>query len=97
MNPPPHRLARLLPLLPSRLPGWIALWLLLVAAIVAGGGIAGALLFPLAGSLIGMSLTPLQMAANGLRDGAFYALIWAPGVALVATIMLAHEKRRWCD
>jgi hypothetical protein len=85
---------RLLRRMPASLPGWAGLWLLLVGALVATGGLLGACLFPLIGSAIGMDLGIADMVRNGLFDGAFYALIWAPGLSLVACIMAAHEKGR---
>lgn len=38
-----------------------------------------------------MDLPPARMLVNGLKDGGFYALIWAPGLALVICIMRAHK------
>lgn len=80
--------------LPDSLFGWIVTGLLLMGAIVAAGGVLGSLLYPVFGSLLGMKLHVLEMAANGLYDGAFYALIWAPGISLVLCIMAAHHKMR---
>jgi amino acid transporter len=80
--------------LPSGLAGWCVGWLLLVVAIVAAGAVAGALLYPLFGTLLGMDLSVREMFLNGVLDGGFYAMIWAPGVSFVACLMGANWKRR---
>lgn len=80
--------------LPSRWYGWTCLTLLLIFLMTLLGGLLGALLFPLAGSLLRMDLTLLEMARNGFRDGAFLAFIWAPGASFIVVVMAAYEKRR---
>jgi hypothetical protein len=80
--------------LPSGWLGWCAVWSLLVVAIVAAGAIAGSVLYPLVGTLLQMELSVREMFINGVFDGGFYALIWAPGVSFVACIMGAHWKNR---
>jgi hypothetical protein len=72
---------------------WLGLWLGLVCLICLGGAVAGAVLFPAVGLLLGMDLTAGEMARNGLLDGGFLALIWAPGVSFVACLMRAHRNR----
>jgi hypothetical protein len=80
--------------LPSGFAGWSVGWLLLVMAIVAAGAVAGSLLYPVFGTLLGMDLSVREMIMNGVFDGGFYAMIWAPGVSLVACLMAANWKRR---
>ena len=70
---------------------WLLRWLLLVLGICSAGALVGAVLYPVAGTLLGMDLPPARMLVNGLKDGGFYALIWAPGLALVICIMRAHK------
>lgn len=79
--------------LPGSLPGWIGLGLVLTLAITLTGGLLGSLLFPLVGSFLGMNLAVWEMARYGFFDGAFLALIWAPGASIVAGFMGAHWKR----
>jgi hypothetical protein len=71
---------------------WITGWFLLVAGITLAGGCLGALLFPLAGMCLRMDLSVAEMSLNGFKDGAFLAFIWAPGVGLVACLMIRHRK-----
>lgn len=86
--------ARLLAALPSGWAGWIGIGLLIVLAMVTAGGLLGGLLYPLVGTLIGKDLTVLRMVRLGFMDGAFYALIWAPGMSIVLCIAGAYEKKR---
>ncbi|MGA1205581.1 MAG: hypothetical protein ACO3ZW_07215 [Opitutales bacterium] len=39
-----------------------------------------------------MDLSVAEMSLNGFKDGAFLAFIWAPGVGLVACLMIRHRK-----
>ncbi|MFO7724123.1 MAG: hypothetical protein R6V45_01125 [Oceanipulchritudo sp.] len=86
--------ARVLAALPSAWYGWVGFGILLVIAMVVVGGGLGALLYPLVGTLIGMDLALLSMLRTGFMDGAFYALIWAPGASIVLCIAGAYEKKR---
>ena len=72
---------------------WIGLWLGLVLLICLAGALAGALLFPVGGLLLGLELPVADMLRNGIMDGGFLALIWAPGISFVACLMWAHRKR----
>ncbi|MEX0324868.1 MAG: hypothetical protein AB3N33_02140 [Puniceicoccaceae bacterium] len=71
---------------------WGLRWLGLVALICLAGGFLGAVLFPIAGHLLGMDLATRDMVRNGVFDGGFFALIWAPGLSLVICIMWAHAQ-----
>lgn len=90
----PHQKKRILKRLPNRLSGWLAFGFLLVAAICLTGGLIGSLVYPAVGLLIGKDLTIVRMMRFGFADGAFWALIWAPGLSIVACIAGAYEKRR---
>lgn len=72
---------------------WIGRWHLLVLAITAGGAVAGCLLFVVIGSLARLDYSFAELARNGLSDGGFYALIWAPGISLVICVMQAHRAQ----
>ncbi|NBD38908.1 MAG: hypothetical protein GVY10_10095 [Verrucomicrobia bacterium] len=71
---------------------WVGRWHLLVLAITAGGAVAGCLLFVVIGSLAQLDYSLGELARNGLADGGFYALIWAPGISLVACVMQAYRR-----
>ena len=73
---------------------WGGLWLGLIAAICLVGAFLGGLTFPLIGSLLEMDLSAGEMLRNGLMDGGFLALIWAPGLSFVACLMWARSKRQ---
>lgn len=73
---------------------WSGRWHGLVGAICAGGALIGGLLYPLVGSMAGLEYSVGEMLRNGLRDGGFYALIWAPGISLVACAMWAARRRQ---
>lgn len=63
--------------------GWIWRWHGMVAAGLLGGALAGALLYTVGGFLFGFEGTAAGFARRGAADGAFYLLIWCPGLALV--------------
>ena len=69
---------------------WFSLWLLIVAGMCLQGALVGGVLFPLAGSLLGMDLGLREMVLNGIKDGAFLALIWAPGTGIIVCFMRSH-------
>ena len=73
---------------------WVFLWLLLALAICWAGAVSGGLLFPVAGLLLRMDLPVREMVLNGLLDGGFLALIWAPGLSFVVCLMWGHGKGR---
>lgn len=66
---------------------------MLVLVIVGIGAALGSLAYPFFGTLLGMDLSLREFFLNGVKDGGFYALIWAPGISLVACIMAAHWKK----
>jgi hypothetical protein len=80
--------------LPSTWIGWFFIWLLLVLVIVGSGAAVGGLAYPFFGTLLGMDLSMREFFVNGVKDGGFYALIWAPGISLVVCIMAANWKMR---
>lgn len=80
--------------LPLRIWTWIGRWHGLVLGMTLTGAMLGAVVFPLVGFLAGMQLGIGEMFRNGLRDGGFYALIWAPGVSFVACFMIARGNQK---
>ena len=85
---------RLLAALPSSWVGWFGLGLVIILVMVAIGALLGGTLYPLVGVVIGKDLPVLRMLWLGVLDGAFFALIWAPGMSIVLCIAGAYEKRR---
>ncbi|MCH8475932.1 MAG: hypothetical protein LAT55_11985 [Opitutales bacterium] len=72
---------------------WIFHFIVYTAGFIAFGALAGAILFPLVGTLLGMDLTISQMIVNGARDGGFYFTMWGPGLGFVYTIVQVHDAR----
>lgn len=72
---------------------WLLYFLFWTAAIAAAGAMLGAGLFLLAGLCFHTGRTAAQLAANGIRIGGFYALIWAPGTAIVLCVRRAYRRR----
>ncbi len=73
---------------------WFRLWAGMVTAIVATGAVLGVCLFVVVGALLGVELGLVGRVLAGARDGAFYALIWAPGVSFVVCCILAFGPRQ---
>ena len=73
---------------------WFLGWCLLTLAITACGAVIGALLFPVGGWLFGMDLEFATMVRNGLSDGGFFAMIWAPGLSFVLCLIAFNRKSR---
>lgn len=72
---------------------WGLLVLVYTIAFVAGGALLGAGSFVAVGTLAGMEYTAAEMAATGLRNGGFFMVMWAPGLAMV--ICMIQARRRW--
>lgn len=73
---------------------WSGRWHALVGGITATGALVGGMVFPLVGGLAGLDYRFREMIWNGVTDGGFYALIWAPGISLVACVMWAVRRDR---
>lgn len=58
------------------------------------GAALGAVAFPLWGLAFGLKKTAAELALFGARTLGFYFLMWAPGIALVAGVMRAYERRQ---
>ncbi len=67
---------------------------LTVIGLCALGGLLGGILFPFIGWLGGSNLSHEHMLVAGVRSGAFFFLVWAPGVALVREFMRGARERR---
>ena len=72
---------------------WFLHFIVYTAGFIAFGALAGAIVFPTVGHLIGMDLTTSEMIFNGVRDGGFYFTMWGPGLAFVYTIVQVHDAR----
>lgn len=72
---------------------WSVYFLCWLLGIVGGGALIGAVGFPLLGPLLGSDRPPLAHAITGARHLGFIALIWAPGIALVACVMRARRNK----
>lgn len=72
---------------------WIGRWHLLVVLITMAGAIAGSMLYPLFGQLIGMNMPVGEMLNNGAKDGGFYAFIWAPGISFVSCLIWRNRGK----
>ncbi len=73
---------------------WFSLWFFIVLGMCLQGALVGSLLFVIGGLLLGMDLSVPQLALNGLKDGAFLALIWAPGTGIVVCFIKAYGQVR---
>ncbi len=71
---------------------WMGRWLGWVGLAVAAGGVLGALVFYLAGICFTFDRTLAELVKQGVRDGAFYFLVWAPGGAAVICLMEARAR-----
>ena len=72
---------------------WGALVLVYTVAFIAAGALIGMTAFVVVGTVAGMDYTIAEMAASGLRNGAFFMFMWAPGLAMV--ICMIQARRRW--
>lgn len=71
--------------------GYVLLWSTIITA---GGAVAGAIVFPLVGTLAGMDMTVAAMALSGARQIGFLTFIWAVGIAIVMAFQHAYRRRR---
>lgn len=72
---------------------WSFYFLAWLLGIVGGGALIGAATFPLFGPLFGSERTPLAHALAGARHLGFIALVWAPGIALVACVARGYRRK----
>lgn len=64
----------------------------MTVAITACGAVVGAVLFPIGGWLFGMELEFAALVSNGVYDGGFFAMIWAPGLSFVLCLIAFKRK-----
>lgn len=78
---------------------WLYHWHWRALAIILLAGIMGGALFGIVGGLAGIGESSLGRIRGGFGNGAFYGLIWAPGISIVICIMKAHRENlgRSCD
>lgn len=72
---------------------WAVYFFCCLIAIIGGGAFIGALSFPLVAPLFGSDRPPLAHAITGARHLGFIALVWAPGIALVACVIRAKRRK----
>lgn len=71
---------------------WAWFFCLWCAAIIALGAVFGAFGFLIAGRFLDGHVW-YRDVFSGMHHGAFFALIWAPGLALVFSVMRARRNR----
>jgi hypothetical protein len=69
---------------------YFAAWIL---GLVLLGTVLGAIFFPLGGLLLHAERSPATLLIRGARFGSFYFLIWAPAIALAASVMRAYRRK----
>lgn len=70
--------------------GYVLGWSLLITL---GGGLVGAIVFPIVGLLAGYEATVPAMIWSGAWQIAFLTFIWAFGGAIVMAFNHAHRRR----
>lgn len=64
-----------------------------VLQICALGGLLGAIVFPVVGTLAGAHKSVSELIVLGTKTGGFFFLVWAPGAALVRMFMRAAREK----
>jgi hypothetical protein len=72
---------------------WAVYFSAWILGLVIVGTIFGAILFPLGGLLLHAERSSSILLIRGARFGSFYFLIWAPAIALAATVMRAYRRK----
>ena len=72
---------------------WCLAWAGLTLAITIAGALTGCLLFTAGGHLLDFEMGTREMVWNGIKDGGFYAFIWAPGLSFVICLMLGRSRQ----
>jgi len=70
---------------------WATRWHGYLFAMVLLGGLMGAVLFVAVGAVLRGMPPWAERLLYGLRDGAMYVGIWAPAIAFVRCVMVAHR------
>ena len=73
---------------------WMSLFLGYMLSIILVGTIVGAILYPLVGSLLRFNHSLIFMTQKGMAELSLFALVWAPGGAIVFCFIKAHRKKR---
>lgn len=69
---------------------YAAIW---IGGLIAMGTVLGMILFPLGGLVVGAERTPLELLVRGAKFGSFWFLLWAPAIAITATVMRAYRQK----
>ncbi len=72
---------------------WAVYFSAWILGLVLVGTLLGAILFPLGGLLLHAERSSLALMIRGARFGSFYFLIWAPAIALAASVMRAYRRK----
>ncbi|MFT3870029.1 MAG: hypothetical protein QM715_16400 [Nibricoccus sp.] len=72
---------------------WAVYFIVWLLAVVGGGALVGAVSFPLLGPLFGSDHSVFSHVVAGARHLGFIALVWAPGIALVACVIRAKQNK----
>jgi hypothetical protein len=72
---------------------WVIYFCAWILGLVILGTVLGAILFPLGGLLLHAERSSTALLIRGARFGSFYFLIWAPAIALAASVMRAYRRK----
>lgn len=72
---------------------WAGCFLLYFSTTLLLGGLIGALLYLLVGSVTHPELPLGYRLSKGFLNGMFYAGVWATGLSIVLCVMRAHRER----
>lgn len=64
-----------------------------ILGLVVIGTILGMICFPLGGLIVGAKRSSAELLIRGARFGSFYFLIWAPAIAISASVMRAYRRK----
>lgn len=71
---------------------WAGRWLAYVLLMMLTGGILGCIGFLAIGPLITTDYSLRFLAWRGFYDGAFWFMVWAPGVSFVICVIQARQR-----
>lgn len=66
----------------------------IMALVMSVAAIIGAFFHLLVGLMIGSDLGIVGLIGMGLKNGAWYAGIWSPGLAIVGLFVLGHYRNK---
>ena len=72
---------------------WTGLFLFFTIEVTVIGALAGALLVPIAGKIVGAERGWAELSLLGMRNTGFWFFIWAPAIAIVRCVMRAYREQ----